>query len=50
MPDEVVEALTLTGDPDHCVERLKAYRKAGVDLPILMPIGDIRAAIEAFTI
>jgi 5,10-methylenetetrahydromethanopterin reductase len=48
MPDEVVEALTLTGDPDSCVERLKDYRKAGVDLPILMPIGDAKTTIEAF--
>jgi 5,10-methylenetetrahydromethanopterin reductase len=49
MPDEVIEALTLTGDPDQCAERLKDYRKAGVDLPILMPIGDINAAMNAFT-
>jgi 5,10-methylenetetrahydromethanopterin reductase len=48
MPDEVVEALTLTGDSDHCVERLKDYRKAGVKVPIIMPIGDVKAAIEAF--
>lgn len=48
MPDAVVDALSLTGDPDHCVERLKDYRKAGVQLPILMPIGDVDAAIQAF--
>jgi len=50
MPDEVIGALTLTGDPDRCIERLKDYRKAGVDLPIVMPIGDVRAAIDAFTV
>jgi alkanesulfonate monooxygenase SsuD/methylene tetrahydromethanopterin reductase-like flavin-dependent oxidoreductase (luciferase family) len=48
MPDGVLEALTLTGEPDTCVERLKHYRKAGVDLPIIMPIGDVNAAIQAF--
>jgi alkanesulfonate monooxygenase SsuD/methylene tetrahydromethanopterin reductase-like flavin-dependent oxidoreductase (luciferase family) len=48
MPDEVLDALTLTGKPDHCVERLRDYRKAGVDLPIVMPIGDVNAAIRAF--
>ncbi len=48
MPDAVVEALTLTGNPDHCVERLKDYRKVGVKLPIIMPIGDVKAAIQAF--
>jgi alkanesulfonate monooxygenase SsuD/methylene tetrahydromethanopterin reductase-like flavin-dependent oxidoreductase (luciferase family) len=48
MPDAVVDALTLTGKADHCVERLKDFRKAGVELPIIMPIGDVNAAIEAF--
>lgn len=48
MPDAVVDALTLTGNADHCVERLRDYRKAGVELPIIMPIGDIDAAIQAF--
>jgi len=48
MPDAVVDALTLTGSVEHCVERLKDYRKAGVELPIIMPIGDINAAVRAF--
>lgn len=48
MPDEVLEALTLTGKPDRCVERLKDYRRAGVNLPIIMPIGDVNAAIKTF--
>lgn len=49
MPDAVVEALTLTGDAEHCVSRLKDYRKAGVDLPIIMPIGDVKEAISTFS-
>ena len=49
MPDQVLEALTLTGKPDECVERLRDYRKAGVDLPIIMPIGDVEQALRAFT-
>ena len=48
MPDGVLEALTLTGNPDHCLERLKEYRRAGVDLPIIMPIGDVHTAIQTF--
>ncbi len=50
MPDAVVEALTLTGDADHCATRLNDYRKSGVDLPIIMPIGDVKEAIDAFSI
>jgi len=48
MPDAVVDALTLTGNADQCVERLRAFRKAGVNLPIIMPIGDVNASIEAY--
>ena len=48
MPDAVVDALTLAGSAEHCVGRLKDYRKAGVELPIIMPIGDINAAVRAF--
>lgn len=48
MPDAVIEALTITGKPDHCLERLEDYRRAGVELPILMPIGDVKGAMETF--
>lgn len=48
MPDAVVDALTLTGSAEHCVSRLDDYRRAGVELPIVMPIGDVDAAIRAF--
>lgn len=46
LPDEVVDALTLTGRPEDCAARLDDYRKAGVRLPIIMPIGDVKAAIK----
>ena len=49
IPDAVVDALTLTGDADHCITRLNDYRKSGVDLPIIMPIGDVKQAMEAFS-
>ena len=48
MPEGVLDALTLTGSPDRCVERLKDYRRAGVDLPIIMPIGDVNLAMRTF--
>ncbi len=47
IPEEVIEALTVTGTPEHCLQRIEEYRSAGVELPILMPIGDVTAAIEA---
>jgi 5,10-methylenetetrahydromethanopterin reductase len=47
VPEEAVDALTLAGTPDHAHERLRAYEKAGVTLPILMPIGNIDYAISS---
>ena len=33
--DEMIEALTIAGDPKYCVEELKRRREYGIDLPIL---------------
>jgi len=41
VPEEAIEALTITGTPDHAQDRLDEYRKAGVTLPIAMPIGNV---------
>ncbi len=32
---EMIEALTVSGDPAHCVEELRRRREYGIDLPIL---------------
>lgn len=45
IPDEAIEALTITGDGDHAMGRLKEYTKAGVTLPIAMPIGNVEYAM-----
>jgi alkanesulfonate monooxygenase SsuD/methylene tetrahydromethanopterin reductase-like flavin-dependent oxidoreductase (luciferase family) len=41
IPDEAIEALTVSGSRDHALDRIEEYRKAGVTLPILMPIGNV---------
>lgn len=46
IPDEAIDALTLTGTPDHAMDRLDEYRKAGVTLPISMPIGNVEYAMK----
>ena len=46
IPDEAIEALTITGTGDHALDRLKEYEKAGVTLPIAMPIGDVGYAMK----
>jgi alkanesulfonate monooxygenase SsuD/methylene tetrahydromethanopterin reductase-like flavin-dependent oxidoreductase (luciferase family) len=35
VPDRMIEALTISGDPAHCVEELRRRRSFGIDLPIL---------------
>lgn len=46
VPEQAIEALTITGDGDHAAARLKEYEKAGVTLPILMPIGNVPYALD----
>ncbi len=45
IPEEAIEALTITGTPDHAMDRLREYRKVGVTLPIAMPIGNVEYAM-----
>jgi len=45
IPDEAIEALAITGTGDDAAERLKEYEKAGVTLPIAMPIGNLTYAM-----
>jgi len=49
IPDEAIEALTITGTGDHAAERLREYEKVGVTLPIAMPIGNLRYAMKELT-
>jgi hypothetical protein len=35
--DEMLDAVALVGPAERCRERLEAYRKAGVSLPIIVP-------------
>jgi alkanesulfonate monooxygenase SsuD/methylene tetrahydromethanopterin reductase-like flavin-dependent oxidoreductase (luciferase family) len=37
VPDALIDAVALAGTPDHCRERLDAYRRAGLALPIVSP-------------
>ena len=46
IPDEAIEALTVVGSRDHAIDRLEEYQKAGVTLPIAMPIGNVKYAMS----
>lgn len=47
VPEEAIEALAVVGTADHARERVAEYEKAGVTLPILMPIGNVEYAVKA---
>ena len=35
--DAMIDATSIAGTPQHCRERLEAYRRSGIDVPILSP-------------
>jgi 5,10-methylenetetrahydromethanopterin reductase len=47
VPEEAVDALTIVGTPDKALARVSEYMKVGVDLPIIMPIGNTAYAMES---
>ncbi len=47
VPDKAVDALTVAGTKTEARARIEEYRRVGVDLPILMPIGNVNYAIES---
>jgi len=49
VPNQVVEALTLTGTKQAVQRHLEDYLSAGVDLPILMPIGNVEYTVSALS-
>jgi len=46
VPEKALDALVVAGTPAEAAARIGEYRAAGVDLPILMPIGNVNYAIE----
>ncbi len=47
VPEEAVDALTIVGSPDRARQRISEYVKVGVDLPIIMPIGNAAYAMDS---
>jgi 5,10-methylenetetrahydromethanopterin reductase len=48
VPDEVVQMLTASGTPDEARAGVQRYVDDGCTCPILYPLGDVEAMIEAF--
>ncbi len=46
IPQKAIESLAIVGDERRARERVKEYVRAGVTLPILMPIGNVEYAMK----
>ena len=49
MPDEIVHMLTASGTADDARKKVSEYIADGATCPILYPLGDVYATIDAFT-
>jgi 5,10-methylenetetrahydromethanopterin reductase len=48
VPDEIVNMLTASGTPSEARAKVKHYIEHGCTCPILYPLGDVKAMIDAF--
>jgi 5,10-methylenetetrahydromethanopterin reductase len=48
VPDEIVQMLTASGTPDEARAKVREYIADGATCPILYPLGDVTAMIDAF--
>ena len=48
VPDEIVQMLTASGTPDEARAKVQEYIDHGCTCPILYPLGDVKAMIDAF--
>lgn len=49
VPDEIVHMLTASGTPAEARQQVAHYIRNGCTCPILYPLGDVRAMIDAFS-
>ncbi len=49
VPDEIVEMLTASGRPAEARAKVAEYIASGATCPILYPLGDVHAMIDAFS-
>ena len=49
VPDEIVQMLTASGTPQDARDQVAHYMRNGATCPILYPLGDVKAMIDAFS-
>ena len=48
IPDEAVDEISVSGDPERAIERIEAFRDAGVDNLVLIPVGDFEETMSHY--
>ena len=48
IPDEAVDEICIAGNPERAIDRVEAFREAGVDNLILIPVGDFEETIHHY--
>ena len=51
VPESMLEQIAIYGTPEDCIKKLKKFKDAGLDLPIIQfnPIGDVSESFELMT-
>lgn len=48
IPDEAVDEICVAGDAERAIERIEAFRDAGVDNIVLIPVGDFEETMRHY--
>jgi alkanesulfonate monooxygenase SsuD/methylene tetrahydromethanopterin reductase-like flavin-dependent oxidoreductase (luciferase family) len=48
IPDEAVDDISVSGDPERAIKRIEAFANAGVDTLILIPVGDFEKTMTHY--
>ncbi|MEY7848512.1 LLM class flavin-dependent oxidoreductase [Natrarchaeobius sp. A-rgal3] len=48
IPDEAVDEVSVSGDPERAIDRIEAFVDAGVDTLILIPVGDFDETVSHY--
>lgn len=48
IPDEAVDEICVAGSPERAIERIEAFREAGVDNLVLIPVGDFEETMRHY--
>lgn len=48
IPDDAVDEISVSGDPERAIERIEAFRDAGVDNLVLIPVGDFETTMHHY--